>query len=505
MKTMRRFILYFAFTCLVTLSYTAYAQQGKKDDSKLFPRSTFALADDSMYAAHKRIIKIEDVRPAYNALEEDSLESIFEKIIRSKYKKGDPDDYYKYHGFIPSDNYVVGHYSAPQTMVSYGTKSFFRGACRAYAYHHPFVLSPDMIWLLIEQGFANHINNNSEAMRHLFVRHQGKADLVIRRSLVNNTGDWEDLFATFAKQIGRQTKPELVELLTADFSTTTSVSRAVSQITIMEATKSYFNYIVSSPLCGIPYVILEGTPEDWQKVLNKAHELRKYEMGWWMDEVEPVLEKLVEASNGVNDNDFWMRMIRVHPKELGYMTADREPDSIVDGWILKFFPYDDDGHKLGMKKLSNFADIAPEVMKVDLKYLIDLPNGKTQSTPLEIYAGFMGLRQDTVTFALKPEIGWFVRRKDKVSETRTEYYEWRNNSGRIYLYLDKGQSIPPELYSLKEINNLELYFDDKVSIPQRLSTIKIKELTIKGEITDTETKRIHRLFPNTQIKINSKD
>ena len=46
----------------------------------------------------------------------------------------------------------------------------------AYAEHRPLVLSPDMFWLLVAQGFANHVNLNAEAMRHHFVQFEGKEE-----------------------------------------------------------------------------------------------------------------------------------------------------------------------------------------------------------------------------------------------------------------------------------------------------------------------------------------
>ncbi len=51
---------------------------------------------------------------------------------------------------------------------------------QAYADHRPFVLSPDMIWLLISQGFARHINANQESMRNDLVDFSGKLSLIVR-------------------------------------------------------------------------------------------------------------------------------------------------------------------------------------------------------------------------------------------------------------------------------------------------------------------------------------
>ncbi|WP_310481301.1 DUF4419 domain-containing protein, partial [Chamaesiphon sp. VAR_48_metabat_403] len=48
----------------------------------------------------------------------------------------------------------------------------------AFSEHRTFQLTPDIIWLTISQGFAQHINNHAEELRSSFVSHQGKEKLV---------------------------------------------------------------------------------------------------------------------------------------------------------------------------------------------------------------------------------------------------------------------------------------------------------------------------------------
>ena len=68
---------------------------------------------------------------------------------------------------IPYD--IIAQSQFRDSLVTYEYHSFFNGMYRAYSDHRPFVLSPDMIWLLISQGFAQHINNNPEKLRTYFV------------------------------------------------------------------------------------------------------------------------------------------------------------------------------------------------------------------------------------------------------------------------------------------------------------------------------------------------
>ena len=73
-----------------------------------------------------------------------------------------------------------------------GKDVFFQTMVRAYAEHRPLVLSPDMVWLLISQGFARYVNAHSEELRDQIVSHTEKMDLVIETNedLLHGNPDW---------------------------------------------------------------------------------------------------------------------------------------------------------------------------------------------------------------------------------------------------------------------------------------------------------------------------
>lgn len=110
-------------------------------------------------------------------------------------------------------NHLIANSKIPENLVDFGYHAFFNGLHCAYAEHRPFVLSPDMIWLLILQGFANHIKNNSEKLRHLFVNFEGKLTLVVqddRIDIDNLDSPWELIFPEFTDKIKQHINPELV-------------------------------------------------------------------------------------------------------------------------------------------------------------------------------------------------------------------------------------------------------------------------------------------------------
>ena len=60
------------------------------------------------------------------------------------------------------------------------THDFAKAAQDAFYDHHPITIRPDDIWFCIAQGFAAHVNQNTEEPRSRFVAHEGK-NLVVKR------------------------------------------------------------------------------------------------------------------------------------------------------------------------------------------------------------------------------------------------------------------------------------------------------------------------------------
>lgn len=397
---------------------------------------------------------------------------------------------------VPFD--IVAKSKISDSLVDMGYHPFFNGMYHAYADHRPFVISPDMIWLLISQGFAMHVISNSERLRKQFVNFSGKETLFIkdnRISLNDPNSPWEKVFPQFTAQIAAHTNRELVKTLTSNFSTTTLASQVASQITIMDAMKPYFNFYMLYISCGIPSITLEGTTADWQKVLHKADNLRKYNIGWWIDSLEPILHQFINASEGKIDIAFWKDMFKYHDLKVPCGRA-----GTIDGWIVKFFPYDKDGKRTNLKTLSGSGQLPKEIVKVPLYYIVNSADGSISKTPLELWAGFVGLKQDSVDFSLRPEIGWMIRKKDVNGK---EFKEKLTNSQYSGLRI-RVNTIPKALLMARKINSLEIFFTDSIHIPHEMQHIIIGKLLLHGKISHTEAMKIDRLFPNSMLLINGK-
>lgn len=321
----------------------------------------------------------------------------------------------------------------------------------AYKNHHPFTISPDMIWLLICQGFSNHINANPEKFRHTLVNHNGKKQIIVEANSFTKYAynAWQDILPALGDSIRKYTKENIYETVVKKYSTTTPTETIAYQVSLLETIQPFFEYQVMTS-CGLPYITLEGTPEDWRKIRQDVEQMKQYELTHWVNELTPILDEFVKASEGNLNELFWRDIykLQAHYKISG---------TFVDGWITKFFPYlnDKKHYSNGNQSLKNY--VPPTSLVGYLKPNLSLnlkdnshqvaderlyPKNKSQpSTMISLgsfpkgissfdfvwkyqkdgmatdfkmvfVAGFAGFEQDKQTKALRPVIQWAVYDKN---------------------------------------------------------------------------------------------
>ena len=391
----------------------------------------------------------------------------------------------------PNGNTLSVNVDADSLVLYYGMHPFFYGMYDAYAEHRPFVLSPDMVWMLISQGFSHHINANPEKYRDRMVDFQGKLSLAVESDKPLEEARWDELIPQFAEEIKKNTKGTIAETIIADFSTTTSYEQIASEITLMETTKAYFEFVVMYAACGIPEVTLLGTTQDWQKVYDKTMQLRSFDLAWWVDELKPILKQFVKASEGDVDTKFWRNMFKWHTqKEYG-------APNIIDGWIVKFYPYDKDGKRFDLKTLTRNSNLPDEMAEADVRFVEIFPDGSSAETMIELYGGFVGLEQNPENYALTPKIGWKVVKNDD-----TPMVERMKKNMEFGLIL-KVKEVPEILRKMDSIPFLKLYFKEGIRFPEWMKDVKIDHLSVFGEISKEERKRLLERCPSSTIRVNN--
>lgn len=316
---------------------------------------------------------------------------------------------------------------------------FFAALELAWCEHRPLRITPDILWLLIAQGAARHIELNAEELRSQFVKHEGQKDLLVRirgdellpGSPENAWGNFSELFA----QKLQQTLGSAAELFVPRFTTTGPWEKAAFEIVLMKAMQPWFRYKLGRVICGIPWLTIAGTSEDWKEIQIRVQRLRSLlGIDWWLNSLEVIVNQFVECSHGRIDEPFWRSIFQL--KSAGVCT----PQSAF-GWFAFLLPYLRSGTSfyrnpwltgercsLEMWNAALDAGTPANELSNDANqygiFINSMPLGVTQvpfdlidydllgnahlTRPMEFLAGFIGISQDHSNLELTPKIGWAV-------------------------------------------------------------------------------------------------
>jgi hypothetical protein len=168
------------------------------------------------------------------------------------------------------------------------------------------------------------------------------------------------------------------------------------KVSIMSSFKKYFRYRGSMLVCGIPYILLEGTLEDWEKILEKLKFLSKYDFS--NKKMEKDIEEIINTKKGKINLDFWRKIIMETKKEEDdWIGCGSEGKDKITGWILDFY----NGLFETLSRDSNFVE---EVLEVPIE--ITEIKGKKKTINGMIYAGIRDLKQDPETFVVEPIVNY---------------------------------------------------------------------------------------------------
>ena len=164
---------------------------------------------------------------------------------------------------------------------------------------------------MIEQGFAHHVAENAETLRHHLVRHDGRRELKVAVFDLS-LSSFEGAISDWSLQIREATNPILHETLVCDFSTTTPAIRTASEVVLMDCYSSYFEYSMVC-VCGIPKITVTGSLQDWQRIRARVEVLETFGLEWWVARLRPVLDEFVRTAEGHPSREFWQAIYK--PKQ----------------------------------------------------------------------------------------------------------------------------------------------------------------------------------------------
>lgn len=324
----------------------------------------------------------------------------------------------------------------------------------AFSEHRPLVLTPDILWITLAQGFAQHVNNHAETLRSHFVRYEGKQTLVVETPQIpTHPQQWGEAIQQWTLHIRDHVGADLYRLLECNFTTTTPITHIASHVVMMDAFQKYFDYKAYC-ICGIPDITLEGTIEDWQSIYDRVQSMTQYELGWWTSRVLPICQEFIKTVSGQPSLEFWQGIYK--PKEV-------YGGELITGWLADLFPYLKNSVTkapsvrnpildIDRTKLTVNNGIPPHSIPLGLSEVpIKLKTRDGQRYSLGLIAGFIGVYQ-TEDGKLQPEVGWAVREQqndrfaDLLDKIQQEHItqapiNWRELEYRL-------EKIPKELIQL---------------------------------------------------------
>ncbi len=398
--------------------------------------------------------------------------------------------------FSHGDNFQVVEQSNENDFEStLNLHSLVNAVHQAFAEHRPLLLTPDAIWMAIAQGFAQHINNNAERLRYQFVSHSSKRELKVVLEKLNDNQDWQQAVELWSKKIDENVKSDIADLMVCDFSTTTPIIRTASQVVMMDALKQYFDYQLYA-ICGIPWIIVRGSVDDWKKIRKRVEIISEYDLHWWTKRLLPICDGIIETVAGKPNLEFWQHICK--PKAI-------YGGEVITGWLADLFPY-------LKEKITNSPTYKNPILETPREELTIangisprmFPNGISQASftlntlqgesQLELIAGFIGVAQNQQTGCLHPEIGWGVRKQNSFVGILNQLEKEHQLNLPFDKYIQKRPffGIPAELTQILErFDGGTLFADTEYSW-----NIKPLKNYIRCKIKMTETNSFFTIFIN---------
>ena len=293
-------------------------------------------------------------------------------------------------------------------ILSFGNHKLILGYLNAYFNHSPIKLNPNIIWQLILNNFSEKVNNNSdnESFRQKFVNFLGKKELIcVRAGSFKDVYIYQDdIIKDFCEQISENIGNELIDILTPNFTTSNENSIIAGKVSIMSTFKNFFEYDYFNLVCGIPYIILEGSLNDWENILNKLKFLSKYD--FYIKNMEKDIIEIINTKKGKIDLEFWSKIIMettIKEKVRNPCQFDSDFHEVkniyITGWILDFY------NKKKIEK-DDISNVIMEIVEVPIKITeINAFNNDKIKQGI-ISSGIREIKQDPDNYEVEPIVNY---------------------------------------------------------------------------------------------------
>lgn len=296
----------------------------------------------------------------------------------------------------------------------------------SYQKHHNLIIRPDDIWIAIIVQFSLYVNANAEALRHSFVNFEGKKKLEVEFTEPVDRVPINVFIAEIAALIDANIDPKVSSWIKPNFTTTTVNDELTAGAALMATMQKYFDYGLSSVLCGIPKVTITGDVNDWREIRKRVERLREFEvngqnlMAKWSSMLGRILDEFINVKEGKEkDDEFWKQAIRIDYDIVNLHCALRN-DTYLNGWITAFSAFDRSGRWQKDRKTTSLTNedkktqwlsirtdkIASGVVHVPIQIYDEFAEPKKREYTGAIITGHMGYSVGKDEMTIQPISGW---------------------------------------------------------------------------------------------------
>ncbi|AVL95103.1 hypothetical protein ma716 [Moumouvirus australiensis] len=360
------------------------------------------------------------------------------------------------------------YFEYPQTIKKNFPNSLIDMMYYAWTNHLGVSIRPDDLWIQILSQFALHVNMNNDHYKKYFTKStEGKTIIKVKYSdtYTIETVPIDHFINKIVEQVSENLpNNELVNDLECNFTTSNNITKLVGKITLMYLVEKHYSYHMIFG-CGIPYIDLEGTLEDWVNLQDKIkliEDVADNSIKSWCEDLLNITNKIIETFNDLDSaSKFWKKFFYEEICGSGSQTC-------AQGWITYLFIYDKSQKKLerysnktgeyGLKGIVFWDDFCECMTRVEFECFSDTVE------KYHINSGIMGFIKDKNN-TLKLNMGFYVYKQT--------YREWTFNdedinSSQIVFSLDNYHKIKYNNKHLHELHRPKIPIKSRVDIGDQL-------------------------------------
>jgi hypothetical protein len=211
----------------------------------------------------------------------------------------------------------------------------------AWSSHYGVVLNPDIVWNTLLCEVAGIVAKNPEDFRKFFTKSTEKKGITV--------SGYSRLDLTQVFDALKGLVPDgLEKVLVPDFSTTNSAARSAHRAAFADLVSPYYSYMTF--MCGIPYVDLRGTPEDWRMISSLWNIVKSMPVSRDYHECVSNTLNNLESQLSAPNPSFFRNMF-------SSVSCGSGGETQVYGWFSQLFHEQPKGYK----KACNFSTLASTV------------------------------------------------------------------------------------------------------------------------------------------------